>query len=134
MYTCKHFKIEELVSKAVFRRYGQNAWWFFDPRILMVEDRLRGRFGPAVVNDWLWGGKFQHRGLRTPIDIEAPAGDFSFHRLGMALDSHYLKRSVQEVRKYIIDNPDEYPEIKGLELDVNWLHKDVRNASRLITF
>ncbi len=131
---CKHFIIQELVSPAVFLRFGQNAWRFFDPRFLSVSDRLRAFFGPMIINNWASGGQFRFRGLRSPIDLEAPKGDFSFHRFAMAGDAHFLKATVQEVRAYILANPDKFPEIKGLEKDVNWLHYDVRNSDRLILF
>jgi len=42
--------------------------------------------------------------------------------------------SAEEVRNYIIDNPHEFPYIKGLELVVNWVHLDVRNEENLVMF
>jgi len=131
---CKHFRIEELVSPNVFKRFGQNAWCFFDPRFLSVSDRLRIKFGPMTINNWLWGGSFLHRGLRTPLDPLAPKGDFSTHRFGMGGDADFRFATVQEVRAYIIAHPADFPEIKGLELDVSWLHYDVRNAEHLVLF
>lgn len=131
---CKHFIIQELVSPAVFLRFGQNAWRFFDPRFLTVSDRLRDFFGPMIINDWPFGGNFRFRGLRSLIDLEAPKGDFSFHRFAMAGDAHFTLATVPEVRAYILAHPDKFPEIKGLEKDVNWLHYDTRNSDHLILF
>lgn len=131
---CKYFKIQELVSPEVFKRFGQNAWWFFDPRFLTVSDRLRELFGPMTINDWLWGGEFRHSGLRSIIDTTAPGGSFSLHRFAMAGDGKFRDATAAEVRAYILKHPEKFPEIKGLEMGVSWLHYDVRNSSKLVIF
>lgn len=131
---CKYFKIQELVSPDVYKRMGNNAWWLFDPRLLQTADNIRQKFGTMIINDWSWGGQFRFRGLRSIIDSQAPKADFSLHRFGMAIDCHFKNVSVTTVRKYIIDHPSQFPDIRGLELDVSWLHFDTRNADKLITF
>ncbi|NLK49022.1 MAG: hypothetical protein GX294_00055, partial [Candidatus Cloacimonetes bacterium] len=85
----KHFDIREFVSPAVYQKYAAKAWWFLDPRLIETADYLRSIFGPMIINDWMWGGSFRHRGLRSALDPQAPRGDFSLHRFGRALDAHF---------------------------------------------
>ena len=130
---CKHFRIEELVDPETHRVFGEKSWWFFDEKLLRVIDRLRENLGqPITANNWLWGGNYTWRGLRT-LDCGIGA-DYSQHRLGKALDFTVRNMTSCEVRKHILDNIADYPEIKGLELKTSWVHIDVRNAENLITF
>lgn len=130
----KYFDIREFVSPAVYDKYKQNAWWFIDHGLIITADRLRLIFGPMTINDWMFGGSFRYRGLRSALDLDAPKGDFSQHRFGRAFDAHFKNATVREVREYILKNKDKFPYLGGLELDVNWLHCDTRNSSKLITF
>jgi len=132
VYIPKHFRIEELVSKTVFRKYGKQAFQFFDDRALKTLDRLRERFGPATVNDWLWGGPNDSRGFRA---IDDPEGaDNSAHRRAQGFDVIFKEISAEEVREYILRNPDEFPYINAIEANVNWLHFDCRNCQRIMVF
>ncbi|MFA7542796.1 MAG: hypothetical protein WCY84_00340 [Candidatus Cloacimonadaceae bacterium] len=130
----KYFEIREFVSPAVYQRFQHNAWWFIDPRLIESADAIREHFGPMIINDWACGGAFRYRGLRSSLDADAPRGDFSMHRFGRALDAHFVSASVEEVRSYILANQSRFPHIKGLELNVSWLHIDTRNSENLITF
>ena len=65
----KYFKIQELVSEAVYKKYGDKSWEFIDTKLIKVLDLLREHFNkPITVNNWLWGGNLQQRGLRTNCD------------------------------------------------------------------
>jgi len=44
-----YFEIEELVSKAVFDKEGENAWRFFDPRLLETMLFIREYFGKPIM-------------------------------------------------------------------------------------
>ncbi len=52
----------------------------------------------------------------------------SQHTLFKATDSVFSTYSTDEVRNYILDNPDEFPHIGGVEnfLGMSWLHIDIR--------
>lgn len=65
----KYFKIQELVDKRTHARWGDNAWNFFDDRLLETILVLRRDILKVslVCNDWSWGGKNQQRGLRTNL-------------------------------------------------------------------
>jgi len=127
-YKCKHFKLYELVDKATWKNYGQFAWNFLDPRLLMALDQLRDALGPITVNDWKWGGKFQWRGLRT-TKCRQGAG-MSQHRFGRAVDFDVKGMTPQDVRNYIRTHFEDFG-IFCIERKVNWIHMDVRNCNPL---
>lgn len=124
MYKCKHFKIQELVPKHVYKDRGDKAWYLLDDRALETLDQLREQFGPVTVNNWMWGGGRQWSGLRTE---QSPVGTmYSQHRLGRAFDPLF-RVDIDEVRSYVLDHPDEFPYIRGIEMKVAWLHFDLGN-------
>jgi hypothetical protein len=128
MYSCRHFKIYEIVPPSVYEKYGERAWWFLNPSLLELADALRDDFGSCTVNDYKWGGKFSQSGLRT--SESQYYNPFSQHALGNALDMKF-KISADEVREQIKSNPDKYLAIAPsitLEEGVSWVHIDVRNA------
>lgn len=121
-----HFKVQELVDKATFDRLGVDAITLFDPRILEIAEGLRTFFNaPMTINNWLWGGNLQNRGLRGPeCTIGAPK---SYHKVGKALDCDIQGFTAAELREEILRNQDA-PElclIQRMEADVSWLHVDV---------
>jgi len=97
MYTCKYFKIEELVSKQVYeyfsRRYGANfCWKFFQEQILKDLDAIREYHGHSItINNWKFGGSLNQCGLRSNVDplVKAKSTPYcSGHTLGIAFDLH----------------------------------------------
>lgn len=129
MYKCNHFRIEELVPQDTFEEFrdDQNSlWWIFDQRVLYVIDRLRDDYGVMNCNDWLWGGKYNYRGFR-PMEYKYGA-NLSQHRFGRAMDLVPKSVHPDDIRKDILNYEREYMrDIRGLEMDISWLHVDVRN-------
>lgn len=69
MYKCKYFSIKELVSPAVYNKYGDFAWRFFDEQTLKDLDTIRKEYNSSIIiNDWVWGGQFKESGLRSNAD------------------------------------------------------------------
>lgn len=134
-YVPKYFKPYELVSRDIYRKFGNRSLEFLDTRLLWTIDNIREKFGKVVVNDWYWGGKFQYRGYR---ENECTVGaKESQHRHGRALDFHLVdgvKYPPYLFRKLIINNPQwkEFKFITGVEdfQNMNWIHIDVRNWDR----
>lgn len=138
-YRPKHFKAEELVSKATFAKLGASrVFRYFDPRILITADKLAERFnfdptgkkiGSASINNWLWKGDFQYSGLRMPG--EPHYKEFSDHSYGRALDIRFSALDAQSVRDYIEAHPEEFPYITFIEegSSVTWLHISCSNLS-----
>jgi len=130
----KHFKIHELVPQHIYEKYGEKAWRFIDLGLILSLDTLKERFpkGKITINNYYWGGNFKWSGLRTP---DSPHYfETSMHSFGKAVDPKFSAYDSDIIRKDIIDNPNIYPYIKGLELDVNWVHIDTRNEDNLIKF
>jgi len=129
MYKCRHFKIQELVPKHVYEDRGGKAWELLDDRALITLDCLHDKYGTMTINNWLWGGGRQWSGFRTP---DSPHGtNYSQHRLGGAFDVIFKYHNAEHVRNEVLANPDWFPLITSLELDVSWFHFDTRNCKRI---
>jgi len=131
MYKCKHFRLEELVSKIVFEKYGERAWSFFDPNLLKTLDDIREHFKkPIDINNWKWGGNFHQRGLRANCDDIVKKKTLnnqlyiSEHILGRAFDFDVRGYEAEEVRREILKNNDKFPYIRRIEDNVSWVHID----------
>lgn len=142
MYRPRFFETREFVPKHVYNVRGEKAIQLMDDRILLTADNLRARYGPAVINTWFfwnknspaWIGKDSRNwsGLRTK---QSPYGGlFSQHRYGRALDMLFRDITAEEIRADILADPDLFPLINSLELDVSWLHVDCRNCDRIMTY
>jgi hypothetical protein len=85
MYQPKHFKPQELVDRHYYARFGERAVEFIDGRILRIVDAVRDLFGvPVYVNDWVFDGDIQYRGLRSfYCNVGA---HYSMHKYGRAID------------------------------------------------
>ena len=133
MKKCKHFHIWELVSEKVYKKYGETAWSFFDPRLLGFIDWLRdGLKRPITINNWDWGGEFEERGLRSNLDsipysyTEDGVLYMSAHCTGQAVDFDVKGMGAEEVRKWLRLNKYRTPYNIRIEKNVNWVHLDVR--------
>ena len=130
----KYFKLYELVDKDTYARYGEKAWKFLDSRAIEMLDKLKEHFasGTITINNYHWKGDRQWSGLRTPKSMYF--SQYSQHTFGRAFDCVFSDYDVNDVRDFIIANSAEFPHIKGIELDVGWLHFDVRNEDEVIKF
>ena len=98
-------------------------------------DTLKKRFpeGTITINNWLWNGEYSQSGLRTAKSKYYNA--YSMHSMGKAADLKFSEYSTDEVRNDILNNIDEYPYLRGLELETStWIHVDCRNEDILIAF
>ena len=85
-----YFDLEELVCQNVFKKYGEFAWNFLDPRLLLNIERIRARIGrQIIINNWRSGGDFSQRGLRCNLCSLVNSKKelyMSAHILGKAVD------------------------------------------------
>lgn len=135
----KYFDLREVVSKQVYDRYGQQAWQFFDSRLLAVVVWLReGMKIPLVCNNWANGGKFDERGFRANLDpsvaTKTKKGQLycSAHNRGQGIDLSSGKASANEMRAWIRKNINSCPYPIRLENDKSaptWCHIDVCNVT-----
>ena len=140
----KYFKIEELVSRKVYKKYGERSWQFIDPTLIKVIDLIREHFNaPVTINNWLWGGNLEQRGLRTNCDeivkekTEANTLYVSQHCLGRAVDFNVKGLSSREVYEEILKNKEKFcliSRIENIKNTPNWCHVDVANTDKFTIF
>jgi hypothetical protein len=125
-YKCEYFDIEELVDRKTFELWGEKSWMFLKPDALISLDQIRKYFNkPTWVNNWVVGGPFQWRGFRPPYcDVGAI---YSQHRFGNAFDLDVEGMEAHEVRQVILNNEDHFLMIMCLEINISWVHFDLRN-------
>lgn len=130
----KYFKIQELVSKDVYEKYGERSWQFIDEKLICTIDTVREFFDePITVNNWLWGGSLEQRGLRANKDpLVASKKDYyiSQHCLGKAVDFNVKDFTSEEAYNLILQNKDKFPYLKRIEniqYTPTWVHIDVAN-------
>ncbi len=134
MYIPEHFSIKELVDPETFEKRGEKAWELLDDRLLWTLDRLRKRYGRTTINNWSMGGDRNWSGLRTK---DSPwYSTYSQHTFGRAADCLFADFTAEQIRQDILADPDheDFKYINSLELDVSWLHVDIRNCERIKAF
>lgn len=138
MYQCKHFNIPELVPPELYNNNKNSLyklWWLFPKVLLITIDKLRETYGPVYCNTYI----FNFNKPRVASGLRLPDSKYysetSQHSYANAVDLIWFANDVEKIRKDIIDKKYEWMKnIKGLELDVSWLHIDFRNSDKLITF
>lgn len=137
VYVPEHFELWEVfppTMKPLFESgsdvHGANlTWLYMDPRVLVTMDRLRERYGTALMNTWGLKesvrkvyGIHQWRGYR-PRDCEIGA-KLSYHKFGEAADMVFTKVSAQRVREDFSNDPFDFAFefITAIELYVGWFH------------
>ena len=130
-----YFQIHELVPQALFETVHEDILWcMIDDKLIDTIDAIKKKFplGSMTINNYYWGGDRGWSGVRTK---ESPwYSDKSQHTRGKAIDAIFSQYTTEEVRSYILANPEEFPHVKGVELGVSWLHIDVRDREDVLTF
>lgn len=138
-----YFRLEELVSRAVFTAYGNDSWAVFQTDTLHCLLIMReGINKPFSVNNWVWGGIYDERGFRenlcsickdrTNNGILYTSG----HVLGCAFDFTVKGMAPDEVRQWIVDNAELFPCKVRLEnknkngVSITWIHFDTKYYDR----
>jgi hypothetical protein len=131
------FKIEELVPlKLIDLIHKDLLWKLVDDDIIIAIDKIKEVFpkGSMSINTYKWAGDRTQSGVRTKNSKYYSST--SQHSLGKAVDCIFSAYTTDEVRDYILNSPDEFPTIGGVELGTSWLHIDVRprRNGKIITF
>ena len=140
----EYFRIEEIVSPGVHNKYierlGWHPYWIiarFDKRLIETMVWIRINYGQAItINNWVWGGRFDERGLRdssTPMLQKRAANDdawISMHPLAGAFDYDAKGQTAFEHRNWLEERANELPHPIRLEDHYNgepitWVHIDV---------
>lgn len=128
-----YFKAKDLVCPDVYKKWGERAWMFLDPRL--IDNLLYIRQGlakPVIANTWGDGGIYTQRGLRcnccSLVANKTKAGTLymSAHMQGMAVDFDVKGMKAEEVRTWIKQHAATLPHPCRLENGTSWVHMDVR--------
>jgi hypothetical protein len=140
LYKPKHFSIDELTCEHIYDAFGDTAFSFFDPRLLITMDILREAIKkPIYVNSWQVHGEFSQRGFRCiQCDLvkKAIAENkiyVSAHMEGQACDFDIPGMTAEQVRQWIIFSENILPYNIRLESAVGWVHLDVRDGGKKVT-
>ena len=121
------FYLDEYLPKDIYLKYIKKKphylSWMIDERLVDSDQKLRDKFGPITINNWLTGGDRNWSGLRTPGSKYY--SQLSSHSTGRASDKIFKDVSSEEVRNYIRKTW-EYLGINAIEDNVNWVHTDIR--------
>jgi len=135
VYEPIYFELKELVCPHVFNKFGEGAWQFLHPRLLITLDKLRERLNkPIFVNNWDIGGSFDERGFRciqcelVKKAIKEKRLYVSPHMEGQGADFDVEGMLSGEVRQWIVKNQGILPYAVRLENNVSWIHLDVREV------
>lgn len=139
----ENFDIKELVCPHVLKAWGETAWDFFDPRILVFLGWLRSELKKEIYVNWYEKG-FTQRGLRCNLcqlvnDSTKKNQTYnSAHVRGQAIDFNVNGMVCDEVRKWLILNKEKLPVNIRLEAKDKFerVHVDVRNNTdeKLVMF
>ena len=125
------FVIQEFVPQDIFKRFGKNAWWFVDDRIVAGANFLRLLIGaPITINDWHTGGWYSESGLRS--FSTSTGASMSQHRFGRAIDIKVEHMSPMEVYDFVKKNWAKlnpfFTTIESIEFTKTWVHLDCRHV------
>ena len=142
MIKTKNFRLEELVCDHVFKKYGQTAWQFLDPRLIQTLNYIRDKINkPMEINNYYWGGGDSQSGLRCNlchlvyIRTKKDMVYMSAHCEGQAIDFSTENLTADEVREWLIKHQEELPYPIRLEhgdYADHWVHLDVRDAGEKV--
>jgi len=134
IYKPVYFSLDELVCEDIYNKFGEIAWSFFDPRLLITLDLLREKLNkPIFANDWQVHGRFDERGFRciqcelVKKAIKEKRLYVSPHMTGQGVDFDVEGLVAEEVRQWIIKNQNILPYPIRMEKNVSWLHLDTRD-------
>lgn len=131
----RFFSLREFVDRPTYDKYGDFAWNFFDAEALETLLYIREYVlkVPMTVNNWMTGGSFTQRGLRTnlsPIIKEKTDKNklsMSAHSTGKGFDFEAKGMTAAEARTVIQAAAKHLPHPIRLEDGVTWVHIDVYN-------
>jgi len=132
MYKSKWFTLKELVSPAVYQKFGDFAWNFLDKGMLKDNDLLRDLWGKALfINTWGFGGQYKESGFRCNTDSIVKAKKIPYcsaHVLGRGFDiKPELIEDVPKLYELIKLNFHKFSTVSRMEnikCTPTWIHWD----------
>lgn len=140
-----HFHLGEYVPREVYERFGDKAERFISPRMIYTSNQIRTYFNrPTLINNWMFRGQLNYRGLRMLPVTHDPATGKPFavlgeHYFGTTFDCHVVDIPAEELYNEILDNRRVFPYITRMKLYNTFVHietleSDVYNDFPITTF
>jgi hypothetical protein len=134
MRKLKNFSIDELVCRHVFKKHGETAWAWIDPRLFQFIEWFRKEIDREVYVNWPEKG-FTQRGLRCNIcqlvkdQTKKNKTYNSAHVRFQAIDFNVKGMTCDEVRRWIIERKADIPVKIRMEAPdgIERVHIDVCN-------
>lgn len=133
-----YFRVQEIVGPTCYQQYKHKGNHFFlsrfNPRLLATMIYIRVNLDKKItINNWLWGGSFDERGLRDNLsDIvkKKKTVYLSGHVMGAAFDFDVEGMTAVEVRNWLESVAADLPYKIRLEdklrgKPISWVHLDV---------
>lgn len=126
----ENFNLDEFIHPDYMRKFGQNALWFIDHRIVTIAQELRTDLGvPITINNYETGGQYKSSGLR--VQSAKIGAKYSQHKYGRAIDCKFKGVTIQEAFNFLMHNQGKYfnlglTTIENIEHTPTWLHLDCR--------
>ena len=126
----ENFNLDEFIHPDYMRKFGKNALWFIDHRIVTIAQELRHDLGvPITINNYETGGQYKSSGLR--VQSAKIGAKYSQHKYGRAIDCKFKGISIQEAFDFLMHNQGKYfnlglTTIENIEHTPTWLHLDCR--------
>lgn len=133
VYKCKYFKLQELVSPAVYNRFGDFAWNFLNDDMKKDLDIIREEIWQdgIIINDWFWGGLYKESGLRCNTDTIVAAKKtpyLSGHILGRGFDLKPINSKdapkLYEAIRLKYHKLKSISRMENIKLTPTWVHVD----------
>ncbi len=135
----QYFELHELVCKHIYDKYGNQAWQFLDPRLIITIDWVRKQLNkPITINDYKWGGNDTQSGVRCNLcsfvksKTDKGIVYMSAHCTANAVDFSVEGMTAEEVRNWLVRNQEDLPYSIRLEAGVNWVHLDCNDAGQKV--
>lgn len=129
------FRLGEFLPEDAGEVLGNPVAWFWENGRGEWLDRvslaLRKQFGPMTINNWMWNGQFNARGIRLEKGVSNIGGKGSRHRRAMALDCHFRDTELREVYRHFAQHPEHWLRVGVHRYErtqggkpITWLHVD----------
>ena len=130
MALSKHFILQEFVPPEIYKQFGDHAWQFIDPRLIVLADFVRDFFSkPVTINNWDSGGTLTMRGFRTPDT--SVGGTLSQHKFGRAIDININDLTPVQIYSIISESSAKFMKaglttMENINFTTSWNHLDIR--------
>lgn len=133
-----YFKTHEIVPWEVYKLLGENARNLVSGRLLHVMNMLRAQLGRSMICNTKGAGGRDQSGLRVKGQSYYKEGSQHSGNQGNKWDGDKCTAmdtvgdfDPRELHAMILKDTTKYHAVKFIEIDITWLHVDVRDTAEL---